>query len=146
MSALALVLGRLAPGVWRGGTQTSGELVRLAESLGWDVRSGTLDAPDDKTGYLESLGTIAEVPAHVRPNWDAMADGFRDLSFDRRLLLVIDAPSLSAFDGIAVEILDEAVTFWAAHGATLQVVWSGPIQAPGLDDVDPVKRSRTRKP
>lgn len=142
MSGLALATGRLAGGVWRGGSMSRSELTSLASGLGWPVRQGRIEAIDDKAAYLNALGTLAGVPDYVRPNWDSLADGLRDIEIVSRQLLAIETDQPTAFDATAVEILDEAVSFWESQRSTLQVVWFGPIEAPDLDQVDPVKRSR----
>lgn len=144
MSALALATGRLAPGVWRGGTMPSGPLRSLAEGLGWPVRGGHITAAEDKAEYLTQLGSIAGVPDYVRPNWDSLADGLRDTGITQRQLLVIESSAPTPFDALAVEVLDEAALFWAGQGATMQVVWFGPITAPTLDEIDPPRRSRVQ--
>lgn len=144
MSALALLTGRLAAGVWKGGTMPATELVAFARGLGWPIRSGEISAFDDKAAYLTQLGELAEVPDYVRPNWDSLADGLRDTDVQQRQLLVIETDAPTPFDALAVEVLDEAAAFWAAHGATMQVVWFGPIEAPALDQIDPLRRSRSR--
>lgn len=144
MSGLALLTGRLAPGVWRGGSMPSAELTTVAESLGWTVQRGSISTTEDKVGYVTQLGAIAGVPAYVRPNWDALADGLRDTGIENRRLLVIETEAPMPFDATAVEILDEAISFWSRHEATMQVVWFGPVEAPALDHVDPVRRSRTQ--
>lgn len=145
MSALALVTGRLAPGVWRGGAMSAAELTSLAEGLGWPVRGGVITATEDKANYLTQLGLIAGVPDYVRPNWDSLADGLTDTDIRTRQLLVIQTDVPTAFDAIAVDVLSEASTFWAKHGSTMQVVWFGPVDAPALDDIDPERRSRSRR-
>lgn len=142
MSALAMVTGRLAPGVWRGGSMSSTDLTTLAEGLGWVVRRGQIDATEVKADYLAQLGTIAGVPSYVRSNWDSLADGLRDTGIETRRLLAIEAILPTPFDATAIEILDEAVTFWHAQGKTMQVVWFGPVDAPDLDEIDPIRRSR----
>ena len=142
MSALALVTGRLAPGVWRGGSMPSSDLAALADGLGWPVRRGEISTTDDKATYLEQLGTIAGVPAYVRHNWDSLADGLTDTGISSRRLLVIETSSPMPFDAIAIEVLEDAIRFWAKQGATMQVAWFGPVTAPALDDVDPVRLSR----
>lgn len=124
---------------------SSGELATLAEGLGWDVKHGHLDPTNDKAAYITKLGSIAGVPSYVRPNWDALADGLKDTSIERRRLLVIETNHPTPFDATAVEILNEAVTFWAKHNRIMQVVWFGPVEAPELDQVDPVRRSRNRQ-
>lgn len=123
---------------------TGTDLSVLAKGLGWPVRSGEISASDDKAAYLTQLGELAGVPDYVRPNWDSLADGLRDTDVDERQLLVIETNAPTPFDTIAVEILDEAAAFWAVHGATMQVVWFGPIDAPALDQIDPLRRSRSR--
>lgn len=143
MSALGLGVGRLAPGVWRGGSTSPADLVSLAEGLGWSVRQGTIDHTDDKAVYLTQLGAIAGVPSYVRSNWDSMADGLRDTGIMGRRLVVIETSAAMPFDSTAIGVLNEAVAFWARQNATMQVVWFGPVAAPALDGVDPVKRSRS---
>lgn len=124
----------------------SAELTTLAESLGWTVRRGRIDSTDDKADYLARLGAIAGVPDYVRPNWDAMADGLRDAGIQNHRLLVIETEQAMRFDATAIEVLDEAAAFWRAQAATMQVVWFGPIDAPELDQIEPVRRSRSRHP
>jgi len=142
MSGLALVTGRLAPGVWRGGSMPRTELTNLARGLGWIVHEGQISAVEDKATYLDELGAIAGVPDYVRPNWDSMADGLRDTGITTPRLLVIQTNRPTPFDATAIEILDEAVGFWAVHDAIMQVAWFGPVEAPDLDQVNPDKRSR----
>jgi len=116
--------------------------VTLAQGLGWDLRHGRIDTVDDKPAYLARLGSIAGVPSYVRANWDSLADGLRDTDITRRRLLVIETDVPTPFDATAIDILNEAVTFWSSHGQTMQVVWFGPVQAPDLDQVNPNRRSR----
>lgn len=124
----------------------SNELTTLAEGLGWTVRRGQIDSTDDKAAYLARLGAIAGVPDYVSANWDAMADGLRDTGIENRRLLVIETEQPMSFDTAAIEVLDEAAAFWSAQAATMQVVWFGPVDAPELDQIEPVRRSRSRNP
>lgn len=142
MSALALVTGRLAPGVWRCSSMSGTDLTSLAQGLGWPVVHGEITSTDDKAAYLAQLGAIAGVPGYVRPNWDSLADGLCDTNIGSRRLIVLETSQPTAFDATAIEILDDAASFWAKHGAVMQVAWCGPVTGPALDDIDPVRLSR----
>lgn len=144
MSALALVTGRLAPGVWRADAMSRIDLAALADGLGWSIRTGTIAATGDKAIYLGSLGTLAGVPEYVRPNWDSLADGLRDTGIEGQHLLLIETNEVTPFDDIAVDILEEATAFWAKQGEMMQVVWFGPVTAPRLDQIEPTRMSRSR--
>lgn len=141
MTLLALLSGRLAPGVWRSNAAPS-DVRDLAVGLGWTVDA--VGTNDDKAQFLSDLGHTVGVPDYVRPNWDSLADGLRDISLapGERRLLVVDAPQPTAHDETMIEILDEAAAFWRRFGATFQIVWIGASTAPHLDAIDPVKASR----
>jgi hypothetical protein len=141
MSLLALLTGRLAPGVWRSEAPVT-EVQDLSVALGWTVNTTTTS--ENKTDFLDLVGRSVGVPAYVRPNWDSLADGLRDISLDAgdRRLLIVDAAQATSHDQTMIEILDEAAAFWHRWGATFQIVWIGEATAPRLDQVDPVKVSR----
>lgn len=141
MSALALVAGRLAPGVWRSDSTARPEVAALAAGLGWSVRSGTIET-EDKADYLRRLAEIAEAPSYVQPNWDSVADGLRDLTFERRCLILVETQRPNPLDTTAIEVLDEAAVFWARQAKVLQVIWFGASSAPALGEVDPTRASR----
>lgn len=144
MSALGLVTGRLAPGVWRADATSRIDLATLASGLGWSIRTGLIAATGEKSVYLSSLGLLAGVPDYVRPNWDSLADGLRDTGIEGRRLLLIETSESMPFDAIAVDVLQEAAIFWARQGEMMQVVWFGPVTAPQLDQIDPARTSRSR--
>ncbi len=141
MSVLALLSGRLAPGVWSS-SATPTDVEDLAVGLGWTVHS--VRTCGDKTQLLTDLGRAVGVPSYVRPNWDSLADGLRDISLapGARHLVVVDAPDPTPLDVTMIEILDEAATFWRRFDATFQVIWIGSAAAPRLDQIDPIKASR----
>lgn len=141
MSVLSLLSGRLAPGVWRSDV-TPTEIHDLAVGLGWTVDMTTTS--EDKTELLTRVGSAVGVPGYVRPNWDSLADGLRDLSLAHGAhhLLIVDGSRITPHDQTMIEILDEAAVFWHRFGAAFQIVWIGAASAPRLEQVDPVKASR----
>lgn len=141
MSLLSLLSGRLAPGVWRSDA-TSAEVHDLAVGLGWTVDMTTTS--EDKTEFLTRVGSAVGVPGYVRPNWDSLADGLRDVSLadGARYLLIVDGSRATPHDQTMIEILDEAAAFWHRFGAAFQTVWIGAASAPRLELVDPAKASR----
>jgi len=142
VSFLALVTGRLAPGVWRTDPGARDELATLASGLGWNVRSGAIPVIDDKQAYITALAEILDAPSYVRSNWDSLADGLRDVVLDRHALWLIEPAGASSFDAVAQGVLEDTIDFWERNGRLVTVVWFGALQAPQLDDVDPPRRSR----
>ncbi len=146
MSVLALLTGRLAPGVWHldpdADEADPTTIARLADGLGWDVRPFIV-APD-KADLIDAVGEAARVPSYVRSNWDSLEDGLRDIAPPRndRLLLIADAPTVTAVGDVLIEILDGIARFWHGHGVRVCVVWIGPGPGPRLDAVSPIRASR----
>lgn len=139
-----LLVGHLSPGVWRADDVQihPATMAEVAADVGWTVRHGRLPVGDDKAAYITALAALGGAPSYVRGNWDSLADGLTDLAGDGPTLLVVESPEPTSFDGMAVEILDEACRWWDEQRRPIHVVWFGTVDAPSLTAVGPLRAIR----
>lgn len=130
---LALLLGRLSPGVWSH-SEAPDDLADLVAGLGWKPVQLDLDRSTDKAQILERLAEGAGFPEYYRPNWDATADCLKDLPGDKWLVIVRagDVDPEIAPAAVLLDVLSEASSFWARHGHNFSTLWIGPAPEESL--------------
>lgn len=123
---LALLLGRLSPGVWSH-PEGPDDLADLALALGWTPIEIDLDRSTDKAQLLAQLASVAAFPSHYRPNWDATADCLKDLPGYKWLVIVrtCDVDSETAPAAVLLDVLSEVSSFWSRHGNNFSTLWLG---------------------
>lgn len=123
---LALLTGRLAPGVWSC-PEAPDDLAALVTGLGWTPIVLDLRRSPDKPQILACLAAEAGFPDYYRPNWDATADCLKDLS-GRKWLVIVRADGVDpgvAPVAVLLDVLSEVSGFWARHGRNFSTLWIG---------------------
>lgn len=139
LTELALLTGRLAPGVWRTDEEPD-RVESLATGLGWTTRRVVVRP--DKEQLISDVADATGAPAYVRSNWDSLADGLKDIEPPGGRLLLLAESSGTVHDEILIDILDEAARFLDRFGVQLQILWIGLGPSPHLAAVDPIRASR----
>lgn len=135
-----------AGGVYRIARGT-GPLRDRAIAAGWDWHEVDLRTARDRDGVLTAFARDLALPSWFGANWDALADALGDLGGDAArgvAIHIAGADDLAAADprawATACDILEEAASERAAHGAALVVLVRGPAgrgRAPFEDAVLP---------
>lgn len=96
----------------------------------WRVVACAPGAVPGKAEWLAALAGALNVPATFGHNWDAAADSLQDLGWFAWQRLVLEVRGAQSFfltdDGrTALEVLDEAATYWKARGRVFVVLIEG---------------------
>jgi hypothetical protein len=125
-----LLEGRRPPGLHRLALDTPApELAGRFGSADWRVLALDLDGASDKGSVLAGFAAAGSFPAWVAPNWDALEDALRDLSWAPAAGYVVLIDGWDRFaDGhdadarILRQLLCEAVRWWAEAGTPFHVL------------------------
>jgi hypothetical protein len=95
-------------------------------------RTVDLSGVCDKTGLLRAFAQALEFPSGFGGNWDALADSLQDLSWLQWQRIALDvrgaqdiAHKAPADWRTALDILEEAATYWAERDRTFLVLVEG---------------------
>jgi hypothetical protein len=125
-----LLEGRHPAGVHRLNIDTAAiELAGVFGAAGWRVMALALDGDSDKGSVLAGFATAGRFPDWVAPNWDALQDALRDLSWAPAAGYVVLIDGWDRFaagsgeDAVVLrDVLERAVGWWADAGTPFHVL------------------------